>query len=111
MPRAPKHCGHLGCPAKVVGRTYCVEHEPKAYSSGNVGRGRGGRPWRRQREAQFRADDWTCQWPECTHRDPTGATLECDHMDDGRLRTLCGPHHRERTLAQAVAAKRRRAGS
>ncbi len=27
MPRAPKSCGHYGCPAKVVARTYCPAHE------------------------------------------------------------------------------------
>lgn len=26
MPRAPKACGHHGCPVRVTGRTYCDEH-------------------------------------------------------------------------------------
>lgn len=47
MPRAPKACGHLGCPEKVVGRTYCEEHTPEKWSGGH-GSTRQGRGLRAQ---------------------------------------------------------------
>lgn len=51
--------------------------------------------WRRRRLARFQLDGWTCV--DCGWCDPTGRTLECDHIgsrDDHRLdalRTRCGP--------------------
>lgn len=35
MPRAPKFCGRSGCTERVVGRTYCVDHTPQAWSGPN----------------------------------------------------------------------------
>jgi hypothetical protein len=34
MPRAPKFCGSPGCTARVVGRPYCVDHQPIAWGGG-----------------------------------------------------------------------------
>lgn len=104
MARAKRVCAQPGCPIITDGR-HCGTHKPKAWSKGNVGKGRGGRPWRRRRLEQFAADDWTCQ--HCGHRDETGATLECDHDDDGKTRTLCVDCHLKRTLQQAHAARTR----
>lgn len=102
MPRASRICAQPGCP-EITSGTHCDAHRPKPWSTGDVGKGRGGRPWRRQRQQQFAADDYTCQG--CGHRDPTTKTLECDHDDHGQTRTLCVDCHRRRTLAQAHAAR------
>lgn len=50
--------------------------------------------WATLRRARFEHDHWTCV--DCGWHDPTGRTLECDHIgrpDDHRidqLRTRCG---------------------
>lgn len=70
---------------------------------------------RRIRPAVMRRDGWRCTWPtergRCTWTDPTGGTLDVDHVGDrhnhdlSNLRTLCRGHHRQRTAAQGVAAR------
>lgn len=51
--------------------------------------------WQRIRRAVFTRDHWTCI--DCGHRDPTGRTLEADHIGDrhnhslDNLATRCGP--------------------
>jgi hypothetical protein len=93
----------------ITTSTHCGKHKPKSWSTHGAGRGRG-RPWRRLRWACLTRDGFTCTWPGCRHHDPTGATLEADHIDGDidaltNLRTLCIPHHRERTLEQARQAR------
>lgn len=50
--------------------------------------------WNQRRLARFELDDWTCV--DCAWEDPTGRTLECDHIGDRhdhrieQLRTRCG---------------------
>ena len=69
--------------------------------------------WPARRTATFTRDGWTCV--TCGHHDPTGATLECDHLGDKHdhrlhmLRTLCGKRspnncHGQRTAQQAREA-------
>lgn len=64
--------------------------------------------WSTLRRQRFTLDRWTCV--DCGHHDPTGATLECDHIghrDDHRieqLRTRCKPCHARRTTTQRQAA-------
>jgi hypothetical protein len=38
-PRAPKQCGHYGCPELVVARTYCDEHEAERQAQMTARRG------------------------------------------------------------------------
>ena len=65
--------------------------------------------WSTLRRQRFTLDGWACV--DCGHHDPTGRTLECDHIghrDDHRLeqlRTRCAPCHARRTKAQAAAAR------
>ncbi len=70
--------------------------------------------WRELRWERFELDDFTCV--DCGHRDPTGATLEADHVGDrhdhriGQLRTRCGRGtenncHGRHTQEQAAAAR------
>lgn len=102
MGRAAKVCASPGC-TEITTSSTCSAHTPKPWSTGNAGQDRGGRPWRRQRWATFQRDDFTCQ--SCGKRDDTGKTLECDHDDDGSLRTLCVDCHKKRTRAQSIAAR------
>lgn len=46
MPRAPKFCGSPGCYERVVGRAYCVDHQPVAWSGGHGST----RAWRKLRQ-------------------------------------------------------------
>lgn len=108
MPRAMKVCARPGCPTLTLG-THCPTHQPKPWSTHGAGQGRG-RPWRRIRWTCLTRDDFTCTWPGCGHHDPSGRTLEADHIDGpsddlNNLRTLCSPHHQQRTLEQARAAR------
>ena len=83
------------------------------------------RQWRtRIRPAVLRRDRYRCTWDgadgvRCGWTDPTGSTLEVDHIvrgDDHRytnLRTLCGrgspdDHHGVKTAAEAAAGRARR---
>lgn len=102
MARAAKVCAQPGC-FEVTRASHCPEHAPKPWSTGNAGRSRGGRPWMRQRAEVFQRDDYSCV--QCGHHDPTAASLECDHDDDGGLRTLCRTCHRVRTQQQAAKAR------
>lgn len=72
--------------------------------------------WDSRRRATFRRDRWRCRWTlasghRCRYTDPTGHALECDHVipgDDHRLvnlQTLCKPHHRAKTQAEAAAQR------
>lgn len=107
MPRAQRVCAQHGCPT-LTSTTYCPTHTRAPWSTHGAGKGRG-RPWRRQRTSCFARDNYTCTWPGCTHRDPTGRSLEADHIGPTdaleHLRTLCTGHHRQRTLEQARAAR------
>ena len=65
--------------------------------------------WHTLRTQTLARDHWTCT--ECGHHDPTGRTLECDHIGDRdnhdpvNLRTLCQRCHRRRTDLQAQAGR------
>lgn len=66
--------------------------------------------WTTRRHRVFTRDDWTCV--RCSHHDPIGKTLECDHIGNPsdhsleNLQTLCTRCHREKTAHQANAARR-----
>ena len=71
------------------------------------GSGRGGRPWRRKREAILVRDQYTCR---CCGLVTT--ELEIDHIvnlarggtdTDDNLQALCGPCHKEKTAKEAAA--------
>jgi 5-methylcytosine-specific restriction enzyme A len=72
--------------------------------------------WRSLRQQRFELDGWRCV--DCGYWDPSGASLECDHIghrDDHRiemLRTRCGRRanncHGRKTARQANDAKPKR---
>lgn len=73
------------------------------------GAGRGGRPWRRIRDAILLRDKYTCQ--ECGH---IGTDLEVDHIvnvaqggtdDDTNLQSLCIPCHKIKTAAESALGR------
>lgn len=70
------------------------------------GSGRGGRPWRRKREAILQRDKYTCQRCGIVTID-----LEVDHIvniaqggteDDSNLQALCIPCHQAKTAAESA---------
>jgi 5-methylcytosine-specific restriction enzyme A len=69
--------------------------------------------WRKRRARALRRDTYHCQHPGCPHQDPTGHTLEVDHINgrhDHRLpnlQTLCAEHHKAKTLAERQPPRRR----
>lgn len=109
MARAKRVCARPGCPIITEpGERWCASDKPKPWSTHGAGQGRG-RPWRRQRWACFERDDFTCQDPGCGHRDPTGKTIEADHIgptdDLEDLLTRCKSHHLKHTLDDAAKAR------
>lgn len=74
------------------------------------GSGRGGRPWRRKRDAILLRDKYSCQ--QCGH---IGTDLEVDHIvniaqggtdDDSNLQSLCVPCHKAKTATESQAGRR-----
>ncbi len=82
------------------------------------GRGRADRlpkDWPQRRHATFTRDGWQCVWTtnntRCPYHAPDGTGLQCDHVIRGddhsltNLQTLCVPHHKIKTAAEATAAR------
>lgn len=79
--------------------------------------------WPKRRAATLRRDKYRCRWilpdgTRCGWSDPTGDTLECDHVNRGddhrldNLQTLCGRgspanHHQTKTILERRAPRRR----
>lgn len=73
------------------------------------GKGRGGRPWRRMRDAVALRDQYTCQ--ECGHVTQEG---DCDHVvpefkggktEMANLQWLCRPCHATKTERESMEAR------
>ena len=84
-----------------------ASHEPKAQR--NWGNARGGRPWRRNRDAALLRDRYTCQ--HC-HQVFAPSMLEADHIINraqggsdelSNLQTLCKPCHKIKTQTESQA--------
>lgn len=78
-----------------------------AAGSESWGAGRGGRPWRRKREAILIRDDYTCCVCGLITKD-----LEVDHIvnvaqggtdDDDNLQAICIPCHKTKTARESAA--------
>ncbi|PIT53970.1 HNH endonuclease [Snodgrassella alvi] len=78
----------------------------KSGKAGVWGRGRGGRPWRRLREAVLLRDRYTCQYCGLV----SAEEMEVDHIvniaaggtdDMGNLQTLCKVCHRVKTRLES----------
>ncbi|WP_369913891.1 HNH endonuclease [Xanthomonas sp. NCPPB 3005] len=72
------------------------------------GHGRGGRPWRRKREAVLKRDQYLCQ--PCQRAGRITEATEVDHMlnlaeggtdDDTNLQSICTDCHQAKTQAEA----------
>jgi len=80
------------------------------------GQGRGGRPWRRKREAVLKRDNYLCQCEDCK---ATGALVLADEVDHtiplaeggtddlSNLKAINAKHHRAKTAREASRARRR----
>lgn len=77
------------------------------------GSGRGGRPWRRKREAILVRDCGLCQ--PCKRKGLITAAVEVDHIrnkarggtdDDANLESICSECHEAKTLREAGGTAR-----
>lgn len=110
------------CRARLCRKTtrerhgYCEEHADmaKAWSRGRAGRGRGGRPWRRLRDAVLDRDRHLCQ--PCKREGKASPSTEVDHIvpeaEGGptaahNLEAICGPCHEAKTQREALRARQR----
>lgn len=117
MPRAPRHCGHPDCLALAYPPSrYCDDHSrdsigwnksPRTASSTRTST----RSWRRRRAEVLQRDNHMCvvRGPNCTV-----TASEVDHVipvfmggDDqpSNCQSVCANCHRDRTQAQAKAAR------
>lgn len=106
MPRAPKKCGELRCETRVTGRTFCPPHTPQW--AGTNRKARLPADWEQKRQATAMIANGQCQWMINGQRCTTPGT-DCDHIIEGddhaqhNLQWLCGPHHRQKTIADSRA--------
>ncbi|MDD2054183.1 HNH endonuclease [Pseudomonas putida] len=82
---------------------------PVAEGADSWGSGRGGRPWRRKRDAILLRDKYTCQVCGVTTNH-----LEVDHVvnlaqggtdEDDNLQAICVPCHKLKTAAESVQGR------
>lgn len=93
--------------------TFTLAKEQEAY-----GQGRGGRPWRRKREAVLKRDGYLCQ--PCKRMDRITLATEVDHVipqaeggseDESNLQAICTDCHKAKTAEEAKrGANRSRSG-
>ncbi|MFI0472252.1 HNH endonuclease [Halomonas sp. HMF6819] len=115
--RIPKPCRDKLCRRTTRNaHGYCDEHaeQAKAWSRGRAGRGRGGRAWRRMRDAVLERDRYLCR--ECQRQGRATPAVSVDHIvpeaEGGattmhNLEALCGPCHTAKTQAEALRARQR----
>lgn len=107
---APKPCLQPGCGVLVRdGTSRCGAHKVKAWAKpAGEQQGRGGRPWRRQRDRILQRDAGLCQ--ACLRAKLITPAAEVDHIvsladgggsDAANLEALCGPCHQAKTLFEA----------
>lgn len=108
---APKPCGQCGVLVRD-GTTRCAAHKRKAWDKPKADQGRGGRPWRRIRDAVLMRDAGLCQ--QCLRKGLIAPGIEVDHVvaladgggdDMDNLQAICHDCHRAKTLAEALAAR------
>ena len=76
-----------------------------------AGKKRGDHTWRKVRNT-YLAEHPLCSWPDCDQLATTvdhvdGTDYDTERYDWVKLRSLCTPHHRQRTTAQGNAAQGR----
>jgi len=89
--------------------------QPNAQVGPTYGQGRGGRPWRRKREAVMKRDQYLCQ--PCKAQGRITEATEVDHIvnvaeggsdDDMNLQAICTECHGVKTQAEARRGAARR---
>ncbi|WP_119867734.1 HNH endonuclease signature motif containing protein [Frondihabitans sp. 762G35] len=115
MPRAPKKCAHPSCEARVVGKTYCPDHQPTAWATST----RTGftRATRRMRDLVL-ARDPICRCSGCRRCSMNGCarpSTDDDHIvnvasggvdDIENHQGLCHPCHLVKVQHEAATARR-----
>lgn len=79
----------------------------------NYGQGRGGRPWRRKRDAVLKRDGYQCQCEDCKAEDRITLADEVDHIiplsqggtdDETNLRAIAHDCHEKKTARERQGA-------
>lgn len=87
-------------------RAKALEQAPR------YGKGRGGRPWRRKREAVLKRDKYLCQ--PCSRKGALTLATQVDHVvpqfeggsdEDENLQAICDVCHEAKTQAEACRAR------
>lgn len=89
-------------------------HVPPDAPPPTYGQGRGGRPWRRKRDAAMKRDAYLCQ--PCKAAGRITLATQCDHKvpraeggtdQDDNLQAICDACHDAKTRAEAARGVRR----
>lgn len=112
--KPPRPCRAPVCGNKTTAsHGYCEEHEHlhKPWAT-RKGSGRGGRPWRRKRDAVMRRDKGLCQ--PCLKNNRVTPASQVDHIipkaeggtdADSNLQAICKACHDVKTQAEAKRAQ------
>ena len=114
--KIPRPCRAAGCSGKTTERHgYCPDHEHMSvgWNERRKGKsGRGGRPWRRKREAVLQRDRYLCQ--TCWRTGRATPATEVDHIkalaDGGtdsvtNMEAICSACHKAKTHRESTAAR------
>ncbi len=106
---APKHR-----PMPRLAPVHQVQGQEESY-----GNGRGGRPWRRKRDAVLKRDGYLCRCDDCKASGALVIAHEVDHIiplaeggtdDMSNLAAINRDHHAQKTAQEAVRGARRSRG-
>ncbi|MEP4557271.1 HNH endonuclease [Cobetia amphilecti] len=117
MPIKPSRpCKSPICGGKTTAaHGYCEAHADRAINWGKSkrgGQGRGGRPWRRLRNAILKRDRYLCQ--PCERMNRITPATEVDHIVGkaqggtdaaDNLEAICKACHQAKTISEALAAR------
>ncbi|MBB3142814.1 HNH endonuclease [Halomonas organivorans] len=114
--KPPRPCRAPMCASKTTdNHGYCDAHAHLAVGwnqKRQAKSGRGGRPWRRQRDRILRRDNGLCQ--PCWRAGRVTPAIEVDHIvnlaaggsgSDDNLEAICGPCHKAKTQEEALRGR------
>ena len=110
----PRPCTKARCTKYATKNSRCAEHQHKAWNHEVKSRHeRGyGNDWDKVRKNALLRDDYICQ--DCKDEGIYTRGEEVDHIkpkylggtnDLSNLRTLCKPHHKQKSLQESIASR------
>jgi len=104
----------MGRVPTLAPRVQRLQERAPAPVAPSYGQGRGGRPWRRLRDAVMKRDGYLCQCDDCKAQGRLLLAHEVDHIvplfeggtdSESNLRAINRDCHRAKTEAEAVRAR------